>query len=217
LTELAGDPRAEAQAEALRDVATLMDWRRRVFDLYRDIRAEPDPATAWQHWRAVRDELFLTHPQSPVPPANRAGFPGAGYYDYEPRLRLLGDLVTAEPLELDISTSRWSSYRFTRFATVELRLQGRKCTLDCFWLQAYGGGLFLPFGDATNGATTYGGARYLLDTVKGSDLGNEDGKLVLDFNFAYNPSCAYDPRWVCPLAPAGNRVPVEIEAGELAP
>jgi uncharacterized protein (DUF1684 family) len=217
MTEPIVDPRAEAQAEALRDVATLMDWRRRVFDLYRDVRADSDPERAWRHWCAVRDGLFATHPQSPVPPASRAGFAGARYFDYEPRLRLLGELVAAEPVELDISTSRWSSYRFTRFATVELRITGRKCLLDCFWLQGYGGGLFLPFGDATNGATTYGGARYLLDTVKGSDLGSEDGKLVLDFNFAYNPSCAYDARWVCPLAPAGNRLPVEIEAGELAP
>jgi uncharacterized protein (DUF1684 family) len=217
VTSTGDDPRAEAQAEALRDVTTLMDWRRRVFDLYRDVRADSDPQRAWRHWREVRNELFSTHAQSPVPPADRAAFAGARYYDYDPRLRFLAELVTAEPLELDISTSRWSSYRFTRFATVALRVAGRKCSLDCFWLQGYGGGLFLPFGDATNSATTYGGARYLLDTVKGSDLGTEDEKLVLDFNFAYNPSCAYDPRWVCPLAPAGNRLPVEIEAGEQAP
>jgi len=75
-------------------------------------------------------------------------------------------------------------------------------------------GLFLPFGDTTNGTTTYGGGRYLLDTAKGADLGGDDGGLVLDFNFAYNPSCAYDPRWVCPLAPPGNRLPVGVEAGE---
>ncbi len=217
MTTTGQDPRAEAQADALRDVASLMDWRRRILDLYGDVRNDSDPERAWRYWRDVRDELFSTHPQSPVQPANRAGFTGAGYHDYDPRYRLLVELTDAEPLELDISTSRWSSYRFTRFATVELRIEGRKCSLDCFWLQGYGGGLFLPFGDATNGVTTYGAGRYLLDTVKGADLGTEDGKLVLDFNFAYNPSCAYDPRWVCPLAPAGNRLPVEVRAGELAP
>lgn len=83
-----------------------------------------------------------------------------------------------------------------------------------YWLEAYGGGVFLPLADATSGHETYGGGRYLLDTVKGSDLGGEDGRLVLDFNFAYNPSCAYDPRWACPLTPPANRLGAGIRAGE---
>jgi uncharacterized protein (DUF1684 family) len=86
--------------------------------------------------------------------------------------------------------------------------------LDLFWFRTYGGGLFVSFKDATSGAQTYGGCRYLLDTVKGADLGMQDGKLVLDFNFAYQPSCAYDPRWICPLAPPSNRLDVEVLAGE---
>ena len=69
--------------------------------------------------------------------------------------------------------------------------------LTVYWLGGYGGGVFMPFGDATNGSTTYGGGRYLLDGVKGADLGVVDGRLILDFNFAYNPSCAYSTRWVC--------------------
>ena len=91
-----------------------------------------------------------------------------------------------------------------------------KQTLDLYWLDGYGGGIFLSFADATSGRETYGACRYLLDTVKGADLGEEGGRLVLDFNFAYNPSCAYDPRWVCPLAPPGNRLAVPIRAGERA-
>jgi uncharacterized protein (DUF1684 family) len=87
-------------------------------------------------------------------------------------------------------------------------------TLDVHWLDVYGGGLFLPFGDTTNGHFTYGGGRYLLDTIKGADLGGDGDRLWLDFNFAYHPSCAYDPRWSCPLAPPGNRLPVAVEAGE---
>ncbi|HEX2196540.1 MAG TPA: DUF1684 domain-containing protein, partial [Actinomycetota bacterium] len=94
---------------------------------------------------------------------------------------------------------------------------GRDAALDVFWISGYGGGLFLPFRDATSGASTYGAGRYLYDTIKGADLGTEDGKLVLDFNFAYNPSCAYDPRWACPLAPPGNVLDVAVEAGERAP
>ena len=79
----------------------------------------------------------------------------------------------------------------------------------------YSGGIFLPFGDATNGGQTYGAGRYLLDTAKGADLGvTPDGALILDFNFAYQPSCAFDPRWACPLAPPEARVSIAIEAGE---
>ena len=94
-------------------------------------------------------------------------------------------------------------------------LAGQACTLDLFWLEGYGGGLFVPFRDATAGSETYGAGRYLLDTVKGADLGVESGRLVFDFNFAYNPSCAYDPRWACPLAPPGNRLSVEARAGDV--
>src|SRR5229473_1927778 len=75
---------------------------------------------------------------------------------------------------------------------------------ELYWLEGYGGGVFLPFGDRTSGRGTYGGGRYLLDTVKGSYLGGDDRTLVLDFNFAYNPSCSYDPRWACPLTPSAN-------------
>ena len=91
-------------------------------------------------------------------------------------------------------------------------------SLNALWLESYGGGLFVPFRDATSGTETYGAGRYLLDTVKGSDLGAApDGGLILDFNFAYNPSCSYDPKWVCPLAPPGSRLDVEVLAGERHP
>jgi len=96
-------------------------------------------------------------------------------------------------------------------------LLGASAALELFWLEAYGGGVFLPFADTTSGETTYGGGRYLLDTIKGADLGVDHGRLVLDFNFAYKPSCSYDPRWVCPLSPASNRVPLAVRAGECSP
>jgi uncharacterized protein (DUF1684 family) len=188
-----------------------------VFGLYHEVRTDPDPRHAWEHWRDVRGELLAAHPQSPLAPEDRAGYPGAPYFDYDAGYRVTAAVVDAEQTEIDIQTSRWSSYRFTRFARATFALRGRELSLDCFWLQGYGGGLFLPFGDATNGATTYGAGRYLLDTVKGADLGCENGELVLDFNFAYNPSCVYNPRWVCPLAPAANRLPVPVEAGERVP
>jgi uncharacterized protein (DUF1684 family) len=112
-----------------------------------------------------------------------------------------------------VDTSSGDSIAFVRFGRVTLPVG----TLDVFWLDAYGGGVFLPFRDATAGGTTYGGGRYLLDTAKGADLGSDpDGRLILDFNFAYHPSCHYSPRWSCPLAPPGNRLTAAITVGELA-
>ena len=87
-------------------------------------------------------------------------------------------------------------------------------TLDVWWVASYGGGVFVPVRDASAGKGTYGGGRYVLDTVKGADLGGSGGRLVVDLNFAYNPSCAYDPAWACPLAPPGNVVPVAVPVGE---
>ena len=131
-----------------------------------------------------------------------------------------GCSATVEPAERErreIATSGEEPYSFTRFARTLFELAGEQQSLDLYWLDGYGGGVFLSFADATSGAETYGACRYLLDTVKGSDLGERDGRLVLDFNFAYNPSCAYDPRWVCPLAPPGNRLAVPVGGGERVP
>ena len=86
-----------------------------------------------------------------------------------------------------------------------------------WWLGSYGNGIFVPLRDATAGTTTYGAGRYLLDTVKGADLGREGDAWVVDLNFSYNPSCAYDPDWACPLAPAGNRLEAAVPVGELTP
>jgi uncharacterized protein (DUF1684 family) len=119
----------------------------------------------------------------------------------------------AEPARLDVPTGTDGVVPFERIGLVRLPDVG---TLDVWRLASYGGGIFVPVRDASAGASggTYGGGRYLLDTVKGADLGGEGGRLVLDLNFAYNPSCAYDPEWACPLAPPGNRVGVAIPAGE---
>lgn len=192
----------------------LLDWKRRVFDLYAYVR-EASPYDAWRTWRDERDHLFATHPQSPL--TDPAGFAGLPYFDYDPLARVLGEVVPAPEQELRLPVSRDEEIDAARVARVELQLHGNDCALDLFWIRGYGGGLFLPFRDSTSGATTYGAGRYLYDTIKGADLGAEDGKLVLDFNFAYNPSCAYDPRWACPLAPPANRLTFPVEAGEKAP
>ena len=86
--------------------------------------------------------------------------------------------------------------------------------MSLFWIMGYGGGVFLSFGDTTNRDTTYGAGRYLYDTIKGADLGTTQDEMMLDFNYAYNPSCSYNPRWVCPLAPRENRLTFPIPVGE---
>ena len=193
----------------------LLDWKRRVAELYAQVRSEPRPEKAWRRWREVRDELFRWHPQSPIPPAERSSFVRLSYFDYNPAARVAAQVEPADPQTHEIATSTDSSYAFTRVGIAHFDLKGSSVALELYWLEGYGGGLFVPFRDATAGSATYGAGRYLLDTVKGADLGTDDrGRLVFDFNFAYNPSCAYDPKWVCPLAPPPNRLDVPIEAGE---
>ena len=186
----------------------LLDWKRRVFSLYAAVRALP-PEAGWALWRETRDELFRSHPQSPLP-----GYTGLVYYDYDPEAHVLAELEDVEVPPQAVETSGPDSMLFKPFALAHFTLRGEQLALELDWLEGYGGGLFLCFRDATSGRETYGGGRYLLDTVKGADLGEDDGKLVLDFNFAYNPSCSYEPSWVCPLAPPANRLAVAVEAGE---
>ena len=161
----------------------------------------------------MRDELFRSHVQSPIPADRRASFSGLLLYPYDPGLRVQAIVEEAPREQRSIATSGEEPYSFTRFARARFELGGAQ-SLDLYWLDGYGGGIFLSFADATSGTETYGACRYLLDTVKGADLGETNGRLILDFNFSYNPSCFYDPRWVCPLAPPGNRLAVPVRAGE---
>jgi uncharacterized protein (DUF1684 family) len=190
----------------------LLDWRRAVAELYRAARAdaERDPDGALDRFRAGRDLLFASHPESPIPAEERAAFHGLPYWPHDPALRFEA-VVEAAPAERLAATSLSSeAFPLERIGRVRLPVGD----LDVYWIDTYGGGVFLPFRDATSGSSTYGAGRYLLDTVKGADLGGVGGHLVVDFNYAYHPSCAYDPRWSCPLAPRANWLSVPIEAGE---
>jgi uncharacterized protein len=195
----------------------LLDWRRTIAELYARIRARPDPEVAWGEWRTTRDRLFAEHPQSPIPARDRATFAGLSYAPYDPSFRVLATLEPAPSERLDIGTSTGGSTAFTRFATARFELGGAERALQVYWLEGYGGGLFVSFRDTTSGRESYGAGRYLLDTVKGADLGSDGDRVVFDLNFSYNPSCAYDPRWSCPLAPPDNRLATPVRAGELAP
>ena len=195
----------------------VLDWRRRVHALYAQVRATPDAQAAHHVWRIGRDELFAHHPASPLLPEDRIAFTGLPYAPYDPELRFEAGIDTdVEPARLEVPTGTDGIVPFERIGRVHL---GGLGTLDVWWLASYGGGAFVPVKDRN--PRTYGGGRYVLDTVKGADLGGHvdpvsgQTMLVLDLNFAYNPSCAYDPAWACPLAPPGNTLGVAIAAGEL--
>ncbi len=205
-------PDVDSSPDAVLD---LLDWRRRVSEMYAEVRRAPDPRGAWEGWRRARHELIASHPQSPIAdPEARSSFGGVAYFHYDPGMRVLADVVDAEPERVEIPGSAEGAFTSTRFAAAAFRLGDVEHRLALYWLEGYGGGLFLSFRDETSGRETYGAGRYLLDTVKGADLGTTDGKLVLDFNFSYNPSCSYDPRWACPLAPPENRLSIPVRAGE---
>jgi uncharacterized protein (DUF1684 family) len=173
-----------------------------------------DPAEGHQRWREGRDALLRSHPASPIVESDRAAFAGLDVADYDARYRYEAEVDRSEPtIRVEIPTSTDGTLSFERLGTVRLAGIG---DLDVWWLLSYAGGVFLPVRDALAGAANYGGGRYVLDTIKGADLGSVGDRIVVDFNFAYNPSCAYDPAWSCPLAPPGNVVNVELPIGERA-
>jgi uncharacterized protein (DUF1684 family) len=195
----------------------LADYRRRVTAMYAAVRESRDePGKMCRRFRATRDELFRTHPQSALGPEAQVRFTGLRYFDYDPAYRFVLPVDTdVEPRTLEMDVQDDGLVRLRRFGQVHFNFGGQAVSLSLYWIMGYGGGIFLPFRDATNNHETYGGGRYVLDTIKGADLGQADGKIVVDFNYAYNPSCAYDERWVCPLAPVENRLRTRVEAGEM--
>jgi uncharacterized protein len=201
------------------EALALADWRRRVAALYLAEPREGELAAA--AFRRGRDQLFRDHPQSPLGQGQRARFGGLAWFPYDPAARVAAELRPPEgDEELAVDTGGEDG-------TVHYRRVARLATpygdLTLFWTTGYGGGLFLPFRDATAGRETYGAGRYLTDTIKGThgrgleaDGPDGDGRVLLDFNYAYNPSCAYDARWACPLAPPENHLEPPVRAGERA-
>ena len=229
------------QPDAQPTWADLYDYRRRVAQLYRQreeaYRRGDDEQETLRRFRIARDALFASHPQSALTAEERVSFDGLRYFPYAPELRVEATLTPlasapraddagADEEEAQIEASGPHAMRFERAARVNFTIGETPAELTIYWIDVYGGGLFLAFRDATCPEESYGGGRYLLDTVKGSDfirldadgpddrMGYAGGRIVLDFNYAYNPSCAYNPRWVCPLAPRENRLPMAIRAGE---
>lgn len=203
----------------------LYDYRCRVAAHYRErsraLQAGEDAAETLRRFRAERDELFAHHPQSALDEEQRRSFQGLRYFPYNAAMRFAATLDTqVQPERHEVVMNADETMMMTTVGRVTFAVEGTPVALLIYWLDIYGGGLFLPFRDATAPADSYGGGRYLFDTIKGSDFQhsvNADGReqIILDFNYAYNPSCAYNYRWVCPLAPVENRLSVAIPAGEM--
>ena len=225
-----------AMSDATGNELALADWRRRVARLYADVRFlyPDDPVAAWQLWRSERESLFRDHPQSPLLPADRATFRGR-YWGYDARFAFGIEVQPDEPpasaaaagadpggvtptlgLALALPTSGGGTMAFRRIGWLDIPFPEGVRRLALYWMEGYAGGLFVPFRDATNGTETYGAGRYLLDAAKSADLGGDPVRrtLVCDFNFSYQPSCAFDPQWACPLAPPENRLDLAVRAGE---
>jgi uncharacterized protein len=202
-------------------IAALNIWRAERERLYRDHPLSPVPAAERANFSAkhfapdptLRFEVVVQpatsttsgaaaptpSPLAPASPLGAAPLSPSG----------------AAPLSLPNSGADTLSFR--RIGSVEIPFpEHGPRTLSLFWMEGYAGGLFLPFRDATSGQETYPAGRYLLDTAKSADLGGapDRSSLILDFNFAYQPSCAFDPQWACPLAPPENRLDLPIRAGE---
>jgi uncharacterized protein (DUF1684 family) len=192
---------------------TLVDWRTQVADLYAAVRAADDPAAGHRIWMDGRAALFANHPQSPIANAPDLRESGVRYWSYDPALRFSLPVDGAEPDEREVDGGDDGSVTMQRIGRLTLP-KPVGGSLDVWWLHQYGGGIFVPMRDGTAGDGSYGAGRYLLDTTKGAWLGGDDTNLVLDLNFAYHPSCRYDDRWRCPLAPLGNTIDARVKAGE---
>ena len=194
----------------------LVDWRRRVAELYAAVRAHADPKEAHALWRRGRDELMRAHPESPLLPDDELRRSGVPYWPYDPELRFALELeysTEPEPATLTLQTGGTAVTSLRRLGVLALPAPV-DATLDVWWMEQYAGGVFVPVRDGTAGDTSYGGGRYLLDTAKGADLGGRDGRVIADLNFLYHPSCRYNADWQCPLAPAGNTIGYAVQAGE---
>ena len=216
--ELLEEALSRPDIDRLRQFSSLHDWRRQVANLYAVVRSMPG-REGWKHWRNTRDRLFREHVQSPLPPERRAGFRGIDCFPYDPALRFAVGLQHIGAREaIDIGLGEDEAVRLIPFALTDGLGAALGKELTLYWIAGYGGGVFLPFGDLTNHDETYPAGRYLLDTIKSADLGtNGDGRLILDFNFAYFPSCAHSDAWVCPLSPTENRLPTAVRGGERNP
>lgn len=167
-------------------------------------------------FRGELDEFMELHPDSPLSEEQRTAFEGLDYYDYDPDLVLtvaVNRLSDDEPL-IQMETSTGDTRLYRRWGTFEFTVGGEAATLTIY-SSPQADDFFLPFRDATSGTESYGAGRYLDNQRPGLRPVGEDA-FEVDFNFAYNPYCAYSPYYSCPLPPRENWLKVPIRAGEKA-
>ena len=159
-------------------------------------------------FRERKDHFFRTDAQSPLTPEQKKAFRGLNYFPENPQLHFKLPLEKyAQPEHVRMQTSTGDVQNYLRVGQIHSRVNGQDATPQVYSSEQ-GGAYFIPFVDATAPAESYGAGRYL----EPEDLG--DGTLHVDLNLAYNPYCAYNERWSCPIPPKENRLSVRIEAGE---
>ena len=159
-----------------------------------------------KRFREEKDKFFLQDHQSPLDDEQRRDFSGLRYFAENPDLRIEVDIERfPEGEQVPIQTNTGAVQNYDRFGLFRFTVDGEDVELTVFQNEH---GFFLPFADSLAGQETYGAGRYLEPELL------SDGRLIVDFNLAYNPYCAYNANWSCPITPAENRLSVPIRAGE---
>jgi hypothetical protein len=161
-----------------------------------------------EQFRADKDEFYRQDHRSPLTPAQQRGFQGLSYFPENKALIIKARIDRkAEPGIVHVETTKGEQQEYRRYGLVRFEVDGQPAQLTLYGSDR-SHSLFMPFRDATSGKETYGAGRYL-------DLRTHGEQVVVDFNYAYNPNCAYNPDWSCPLPPAENWLKVPIRAGEM--
>jgi len=186
-------PVAPAKPEAAQ-AATVAMWRTQ-FETHRE------------QWEAV-----LAGPDSPLPEAARATFPGVRFFPFDPSWRYVGDLERLRPPRfIEVPDSKGSTQSYFDYGRFPIERDGVVATLEVHRPVEHPDQFFIAFFDSTNHGDTYEGGRYVhLDSL-------DAHKFVLDFNTAYNPYCAFDSSWICPVPPRTNALPFAVRAGMMGP
>jgi uncharacterized protein len=163
-------------------------------------------ASELELFRHAKDDFFARDAQSPLTKEQKKTFHGLQYFPENPGLRFELDLEPFEDQnEIEMQTSTGDIQRYTRLGRIHFEIDGQPAELTIFMSQS---GYFLPFVDSLAGSETYPAGRYLEpEALDGS-------RFLIDFNLAYNPFCAYNEHWSCPLTPFENRLKLPIRAGE---
>jgi uncharacterized protein (DUF1684 family) len=196
-------------------VYQLADWRLQMQSLYAVLRAFDDHAEAWALWKARRNELLATHPCSPLSKAKKMAFRGVKVFDYDPAWRFEVDITDDKGHMQFQDLGADGRVHFQQLGKTDGLADALGKELSVYWILGYGGGLFIPFRDATAGGQTFRTGKILVNAVMGADLGlSKAGKLILDFNFSYHPCKVWDNALDYISVPDENHISCAVRAGE---